>query len=389
MNKLINPCSIYLGIRCLYALQGVFYTSGGIISKTLLLVFLLLSIYYIYLTFSKYKFPLILKGVTLLFTLLFTYGACLLFSNNEFYAAGMPVPKFEYLKSILLSFAPIYACFHFAKQKLLNDNNIRIWVFLFLITATLSYFSVENQVMMDTGNDEITNNMAYSFVAILPSIFLFHKKPIIQYLILCYCLMFILLGMKRGAVIIGLFALIYFLYSNRHVVQKKHKILTYALTIGIITFIIYEVNSLLITNEYFLERIDSTMEGDSSNRDELYSYFWSHFKNETSIIDFLFGHGANGTLAIYIDYAHNDWLELAINQGVLGLSIYIIYWFIFIKSIRVYHNNKLMKNFLVMFLIIFLIKSLFSMSYTMGISATAVLGYMLGTYDMALCKKDL
>ena len=48
-----------------------------------------------------------------------------------------------------------------------------------------------------------------------------------------------------------------------------------------------------------------------------------------------------------------------------------------------------MKNFLMMFIIIFFMKSFFSMSYTMGIYATAVLGYMLGTYDKSTIKYNL
>ncbi|MBO5919691.1 MAG: O-antigen ligase family protein [Bacteroidales bacterium] len=189
--------------------------------------------------------------------------------------------------------------------------------------------------------------------------------------------------MKRGAILIGVFALIYFLYINRKVVQKKYKVLTNFLTIGIFFVGAFVVNSYLISNEYFVSRIDATMEGDSSNRDQLYTYFLSHFMEEQNPINFLFGHGANGTLSIYIDYAHNDWLELAINQGLLGLLVYAIYWVMFIKSIRQFRENALMKNYLTIFFIIFFVKSFFSMSYQMNIYASAILGYMIGAHGIS------
>ena len=107
----------------------------------------------------------------------------------------------------------------------------------------------------------------------------------------------------------------------------------------------------------------------------------NHFLSEDNFVNFMFGHGANGSIRMFYDYAHNDWLELAINQGILGLFLYLLYWFGLNKyRIKSKHNNVIHAYF-TLFIIVFLIKSFFSMSYNMNIYASSVLGYMIATAE--------
>ena len=176
MNKFINACSFYLGLRCLYNLQGTLYASGGIVSRGLLLLFLLLSLYYIFLVVFKYKLTRPFKFITIFFAVLFVYGLFLLFTNDVLYATGNEVPRFEYLKSVMLSFGPVYACYHFTKQKTLTPTSIKIWVYIYFLVATLTFFNMQQSVIELNDADAITNNMAYSFLALMPAVFLFDKK---------------------------------------------------------------------------------------------------------------------------------------------------------------------------------------------------------------------
>ena len=141
---------------------------------------------------------------------------------------------------------------------------------------------------------------------------------------------------------------------------------------------VYIVGYMMETSDYFMARIAQTEEGGSSGRDAIYEHFWNHFKNETDNVKFIFGNGANATLGIYINYAHNDWLEIAINQGVLGLVAYAFYWLCFLKTIWKTKHNKTARLVLSLCFISFFVMTIFSMSYTeYSMMACTTFGYCL------------
>lgn len=50
---------------------------------------------------------------------------------------------------------------------------------------------------------------------------LFKHKPVLQYIGLSVCMGFILMAMKRGAIIIGALTVVYFLWMNLKLASKK------------------------------------------------------------------------------------------------------------------------------------------------------------------------
>ena len=104
------------------------------------------------------------------------------------------------------------------------------------------------------------------------------------------------------------------------------------------------------------------MEGNSSGRDALYSKAWESFFNADFITAFV-GNGADSTYVILGNRAHNDWLELLTNQGLIGFIIYATLWiqiFIYWREIR---TRKFIFVLLGAIIILFFNKSLFSMWY--------------------------
>lgn len=95
-----------------------------------------------------------------------------------------------------------------------------------------------------------------------------------------------------------------------------------------------------------------------------------------------YGCGANHTVAVAGNYAHNDWLEIAINNGLIGVIIYIAYFISLIrdyiisrKRLKYYYSNSLLMSTLIL-----LSASFFSMSYnSVGIAQSMVIGFILAT----------
>ena len=184
--------------------------------------------------------------------------------------------------------------------------------------------------------------------------------------------------MKRGAILVGVVSLLYYLYFNYRFNKtiSRTKVILFSLLIIIAG--LYITQYMMTTSEYFNYRIESTRSGSTSGRNELYAHFWNHFKHEQNLFRFLLGNGANATLGIGENYAHNDWLEIAINQGVFGLFVYVFYWGCFLKTIRCIRFNKTAKLVLSLTFISFFIKTIFSMSYTgYSMMPCTVFGYYL------------
>ncbi len=189
---------------------------------------------------------------------------------------------------------------------------------------------------------------------------------------------FILMAMKRGAIIIGALTVVYFLWMNLKLASKKTKFSILVISIVICIFGYYAVIHMLDTSDYFNARLQDTIDGDDSNRSIMYSQLWHAFRYDANIIQTLFGRGAWGTLTVNINYAHNDWLEILTNQGLFGIVIFIYYWICFYKSSKSKMIGNDCRICITLAFIICFSKALFSMSYSaMSIYICCILGYSI------------
>lgn len=385
----INRCDMFLVAWVLYYLQGIVYSEGGAISITLLGMNLLISANCALKVLQWKKKPTYFKGFNMLMLLFTIYGFALIVSSPStlyYPISGKTMPSYNYIKSIYLSLLPIYPFYYYTKTGYLTVERLQIWGLVFLASVTLSYFQNQREVLeklLESGSkaEEITNNSGYLFLSCLPLLVLYRKKPLIQFAALAFVMAFIVMGMKRGAIIIGLISSIYFMWQA--ITKSKGKmrflfiILSVGICVGAVYFFIYQMS----TSDYMMHRIESTMEGNSSGRDKLFSHFWKYFTEEASALHYLIGRGANGTLEIYYNYAHNDWLEIAVNHGILGLVVYTFYYLCFYKTWKRATNTDA-KTILALMLLIFFAKTLFSMSYAdMTYVSTSILGYALATIN--------
>ena len=384
----LNRCAWFIIVWVLYYLQGVLYSSGGAISTGLLGINLLISIYCAIKIWQMPNHPPYIKGLNLLVLLFSIYGFYLILMNPStvYYSmSGMSMASYNYIKSIYLSILPIYAFYYFSLKGYLTAERLRWWAVVFCISCVLSYYiymqkAMEALLERGSSREEITNNAGYLFLSLIPIWVLFRKKPLLQYAGLAFCMAFILMGMKRGAIAIGGVVVIYLIWQIIKNARGKQRFIVILLTAVLAVAGVYFVIDMMTSSDYFLQRLEATKEGNSSGRDSLYSFFWTYFTEKANALQYLFGRGANGTLEIYYNYAHNDWLEIAVNQGLLGIIVYAVYWKLFYSTWRQSTNIEA-KTILALVGIIYFAKTIFSMSYgDMTYVCTSVLGYALATY---------
>jgi len=380
-----NICNLYIGAWCLYYLQGTLYESGQWLSQGLMLVLILSSLYYFYYANKRYKLPNVLKILNIMLIIFTLYGSfIMLFGNGVSYVAD-----YQYLKAIYMSLLPVYSFYVFTMKGELTEKTLKLWVLFFIPIAIASYFRDQREALLAameirSSREEFTLNSAYIFLAIIPAIALY-KKALFQYSLLAICSYFVLTGMKRGAMLIGALCLLYFIMSSFKHKSNTKKIWIFLLSVGLLALVYYGFLYMLNTSDYFNARLEQTREGNASGRDVLFSVFWNYFL-DSNIFFFLFGSGADATLRI-IGYAHNDWLEIAVNNGVFGIVLYITYW---INLYKTSNNTKddALKKIIMLFFIVYFFKTFFSMSYNdIPIYATCALGYALAQQKMGNLKQ--
>ena len=92
--------------------------------------------------------------------------------------------------------------------------------------------------------------------------------------------------------------------------------------------------------------------------------------------------GANYTLTVSNNYAHNDWIEILVNQGILGIFVFFMYWKSFFRTAFRTNLDKTCSIVIKMIFIGYFAKTMFSMSYTdYNIMVNLCLGYCISRID--------
>ena len=377
-----NPCNLYFTLWSVYLLQGTLYESGSLFSQAILLVILLVSLRHFGLSLLKKKQSLFFKSLSALLLMFIVYGTLHILFNGK-YSPSITFFRPEtttYLKTYLISLLPIYSCYYYASKKHLNEGMFQYWIIFFFILAFSEYFRLQREVLdsFTTDREDITNNMGYVFVALFPCLMVLEKKPILQYIGAGICSVFALLAIKRGAMLLIAVSLVAFvLYKMRTSRGPKKLLFSIMVLLGVFLLSRFFEN-MMMNNEYFSQRIELTMSGDSSGRETLYSDFINAFLHDANLGQVLFGRGANGTLTVSYNYAHSDWLEILTNQGLFGVALFTFFWLSFYKTIKNGNYSQLSRFTLVLIIIVYGIKTIFSMSIgAFSIYTSSVLGYAL------------
>lgn len=220
-----------------------------------------------------------------------------------------------------------------------------------------------NAMVKGSSADEFTNNTGYIFVSILPLLFLKQKNTILQYVFIGICAIFIVAAVKRGAILIGGISILYFVISSIKQSNRKKRSKIIAFLIIAILISGYYITDYISNSDYFSYRLNNTLEGNMSGRDEIYGGIWDAYFS-SGFFHMLMGSGADSSIYYTGLLAHNDWLEILINQGLFGIVIFLCYNISLFKTWRKYSKNTdIGLCFSALFFILFL-KTFFSMSYT-------------------------
>ena len=358
----------------LYFAQGSLLPQGTIITQIAFMVILFTSLFYCLkvLLIEGGKNLFILLWLSFILLNFFGYLITLDLSNPYY---------FGQMKVILLFSLPFFPFYFLARSGEFEEHHL-LRFFIIMLILSIIEFKYNNDLILSSrlsDNINVVNNTAYYFALLLPYIFLF-KKRIFSILSIFVILFFIIQGAKRGALIVGIVGASIFIYYNLTSIQSKNRIVSYFFTIiGIVVSFFYLFNYLL-NNEYLIERLTSISDG-GSGRDIIFTNLLNNWYNSENILNFVFGYGFSSTIKFSGSghFAHNDWLELLTNFGILGVGIYS---FIFILMIlMILSKNLSYRDRFILISVIFMwfFNTLFSMVYTSysGILLIILLSFLI------------
>lgn len=194
---------------------------------------------------------------------------------------------------------------------------------LVLLLQYMRLYSLANQV------DSAHIGIVYHFLFLLP-LLLLHPSKIMRY-VMVFVVMFVMFSsMKRGGVLAFAVGMLIYLLVKSHV-QAKNKfigllILLFSLLLLGGTFWWLGTSG----DNYVFERFMNIQKDEGSGRVDVWTTTWSMILR-SDIVSFLMGHGYNAVLKdspLYLS-AHNDWLEVWYDYGLIGvllLALAMISW---------------------------------------------------------------
>ena len=356
-------------------MQGILFQSGSLLTQGLLLLFLLMGAWgLINMIIQSTPNPRFVKVWAVFFFLLtITY----IISPKTVYGAAVEsigtATTFGQYKNICFVILSFFAMYYFGRRSKVTDKYLFVLGIVLVLTAILRYFYSLQILQLESTREEFQNNAAYCIVAIIPFIpFLFKQK---RMKLLAGVLSIVLIGLvlnaaKRGAIVSLIVALgftaIYLLRRSK--MKPFNQFMLIALVVGVAAFMYY----FSLQNEFLMDRIDDTREGNIGTREVAYAMLWQHWV-DADIFHQIFGYGLMQTVNVWGNTAHNDWLELLTDNGVVGVVVYLLFFIYLFKYIRRMSNNPTLQLGAYLATIILLVKTLFSMGYTDFVNVPLVL----------------
>lgn len=380
--KTSTPILFFFSLIVIYFLQGSLYPSGSIVSQGALVISILFNSYYfVKVVISKNKLSFIKW-----WSIFIAFIVCGFVLTGE-YTNPLFVSQ---LKNILYFMTGFYPIYYWTSNGLLTGNHLRNLLLVLLPVFIVSFFTSQVTLQIEQNRENVVNNASYMFVSLLPFLF-FIKNRIITLMIIIIILGFLVIGSKRGALVIGLLSSGLILYFNLKHIQGKNIISKFrnVLIIGVILSVgFFYLSDVIESNYYVFDRL----ERNESTRPENYLALWNNWYNSSSFVNLLFGYGYFSS-PLYTPeevMAHNDWLEMLNDFGLFGLVIYILLLISFAKLIKKQQTIEL-KYTHILVLLIWVFISFFSMwmnNYA-NVMYAILIGYLIGVNNLNYSKLSI
>lgn len=241
--------------------------------------------------------------------------------------------------SVLMPLAVFYTFYNISNrvdEKIIYLGTIIACVFV-LITFIQTYqFQLLNSLTGDARAGSL-----YFYLFLLP-LFLTSRSKYMKLGAIVFVAGSMVFSLKRGGFIsFGLALIVYYLVSIRISNGKfKVKNLIFLVFTLIAIYVVISLGFQTYADEMIL-RLDSMAEDEGSNRVEVYKATWNMITNSDAL-SLWFGHGWDSVFKNSPENlsAHNDFLEVIYDFGILALILYLYLYYRIFKSMFILIRNR-------------------------------------------------
>ena len=240
--------------------------------------------------------------------------------------AGLLSYFYQPMRDLLIILIFIFAYILSSKSKEILDFFATGMIVAMLITAFFYYknWTFANEV------DEAHLGTSYYVLFLLPTLLLTPHKWL-RYVGLFITGLVLFSSFKRGGVIAFVLAIVVYLFVKEVLVERKFtRLLVFLIAVIALFIILIFIDNAM--GNIISERILNIREDGGSNRDQVWATTWNMICRSNSE-QLIFGHGFNAVLKdspLGLS-AHNDFLEVLYNFGIIG---FIPYLFLHIRLIQ-------------------------------------------------------
>lgn len=281
------------------------------------------------------------------------------------------------MTATVVNLTSFYTVYILTERKILVLSKIEVFFFWMFLISIVSYIFTYRTLDF-TSSQGTANNDGYLilFLFLVLALKGLDKRTLL-FLVVFFLVLF---SAKRGALLcLGLTTIlfIYFKYlkgRQRSLIVKCFLLIVIIGILATTTYLVYQGNSNLQT------KVTAAEEGNSSGRDYMYETCYAAWE-KADIKEQIFGLQYAGAFKVIGVTAHNDWLDLLISCGVVGV---ISYAFLFIALIIRYIKIKEVLSNTERFcfltaVLVWLLKCFFSQAYFSReiIYSIIIIGYIL------------
>ena len=274
-----------------------------------------------------------------------------------------------YVISVQLLWVAVFFVAYNKTRKQLKETTVRIILYTFpMVFFMYIFIYLKTMEVLNIGNV----NLVYYVFCFLPFVLCVKKKNI-KIIFLLMISFSILISMKRTAFLAFVVALFVSYIIDMHIMGKERKkklINTLVIFLIIITGVFMYNYIVDAFNLDIILRLQKLLTDGGSGRDIIYRSVW-HYQLNSTAGEWLIGRGYNGVsntsaaglgnLFFSSSAAHNDFLEILYDYGIIGLSIYLLFCIKLIKhSIKLIRLKSDMAGPFAASLVIFFMLSMFS-----------------------------
>ena len=377
----------FLYINCalfiIYLLKNILYPSGAISTSAVFLISLFGFICCISECCKKNRNLILIVFALFWLMNVISYVISPKIVYGVFFEAIGRKETLPQLVNITMFIMPFYTGYFYGKAKGVPRDMLVYFSIAILIVSVFRYIAYGEQRAIEHDISEgYTNNVGYLFVCMVPVLpIIYTRNRIISLLMLLIVITFVIISSKRGAIltlIAALFAFfLYFQISKKTSMSRKITIVLFTITIFLVIYY------LIMSNDFLQVRFERQKQLGFGGREIAYSILWNHWITDNNPYTFLFGNGMMQSITVWGNYAHNDWLELLIDNGLIGGLLYAILFLSFFVYIFKCKTEFMLKASMILSVSMWFLISFFSMGYTSVIKSLLplFLGILIGNSD--------